>query len=173
MTQEQPRVCSLKTRHALSVLLLAALPLSAAQTMYVHQRAGTKTPLSMTNLKTLTFTGGMLTVTNRDATAKNFALSSMGYLDFSNLQTVQTPLHLRAGIKTYPNPVRDLLNIELQLTNERSAQLEIIGIDGKVVLHTQLSSPISSISVSALPKGMYLCRVQNGQATETSKFMKW
>ena len=155
-----------------SLLLLCALHLSAVQNLNVHPRVGSNTFFIMANVKTLTFGGGTLTVSNRDASTSNFAMAGMGYLNFSDVATSIASSQAMSLLTTYPNPVREVLYINLSVDNIHSALLEIIGVDGKVVLHTYISSPASSISVSSLPKGLYLLRVQNGNTPQITKFIK-
>ena len=155
-----------------SLLLLYTLALSAAQNLNVHPKTGSLTSFTMANVKTLTYGGGNLTLTNRDASSSNFALASMGYLNFSDIATALASVQVKPLLSIYPNPVREVLNINLPLGWEAYAQLEIIDMGGKVVLQELLNSLASSISVSELPKGLYLLRVQNGTQSSNTKFIK-
>ena len=161
----------LKPRQALSFLMLCAVPLSALN-LQVLPKVGSSTSFSLTNVQRLTFAADNLIVTKKDASTSSFPMTSMGYLNFTDVATASEPLHLKSVVKTYPNPVQELLQIEVQLINNQPARLEIVNLDGKVVIRKQLDNPITSISIAGLPKGMYLCRVQNGKETSTAKFIK-
>ena len=173
MTQKKSKIYGVKTRYILFLLLLGSMPLMAVLTLNITSKTGTKTPFPMVNVKTLTFTGGNLTVTKKDATTNSFALTSMGYLNFSDMiLTALAPDTEKSILKIYPNPVRDVLNIDFQLSNKQYDQIEIIDINGKVVFSKQINSCTNSISVSTFPKGMYLCRLQNSTLTTSIKFIK-
>ena len=68
----------------------------------------------------------------------------------------------------YPNPVSTVLNI----TNEDPAQsinhLEIISLEGRVVMKKNTFQ----VDISALPRGMYFCRITSNKQTQTIKFLK-
>ena len=160
----------LRQRHILSFLMVCAVPLSALD-LQLHPKVGSSSKFSMTNVQKITFTGGNLIVTKKDASTNSFALNSMSFLNFTDLAT-ELPLHLKSVFNTYPNPAQELLHIEVQLSENQSAQLEIINLDGKVVVRTLLNNPTNAISIAGLPNGMYLCRVQNGTASSTAKFIK-
>ena len=172
-TSKQPILFGIKFSYISFLLLLSVMPLSAALTLNISQKNGTKTPIPMANVKTLTFTGGNLTVSKKDATTNGFALTSMGYLNFSDMiLTTLAPDTEKGILKIYPNPVRDILNIDFQLSNKQYDQIEIIDINGKIVFFKQINSSTNSISVSTFPKGMYLCRLQNNTLTTSIKFIK-
>lgn len=154
------------------ICLFAITLIAAASNLRVNLKSGASTSFALSNLKTLSFTGGNLVVNSKDVTTSSFALTNMRYLDFSDVATAATSLKARLTLKTYPNPVDEVLNIERQISNEQTAQLEIIGMNGRVVLSSLLNKATSTISVSTLPKGLYFSRVQHGTDMEACKFVE-
>jgi serine protease AprX len=71
----------------------------------------------------------------------------------------------------YPNPVKDVLNIN---TNSFSATttIAIYSALGQKVLGTKIASANGSISVSQLSSGIYFCRITSGTSLTTTKFIK-
>jgi serine protease AprX len=71
----------------------------------------------------------------------------------------------------YPNPVKDVLNIN---TNSFSATttIAIYSALGQKVLGTKIASANGSISVSQLSSGIYFCRITSGTSSTTTKFIK-
>ena len=65
-------------------------------------------------------------------------------------------------IKAYPNPATDVLNIEL---NENIASVSLVGMDGRVVYSSEVSSTTATIDVASLQSGVYYYVV----VTETGK----
>jgi hypothetical protein len=157
---------------AICLLLLCILSLFAATSLRINLKSGSSTSFALSNLKTVCFTGGDMVVNSKDATTSSFALTNMSYLDFSDVPTVVAPLQSSAAFIIYPNPVGEVLNIDMPILNEQKVKLDIIGVDGRIVLSSQLYNGKSTISVSTLPKGLYLCRVQLGVRNESCKFIK-
>jgi len=72
----------------------------------------------------------------------------------------------------YPNPVMDQLYISLA-SAKGNIQVDIINLQGKVVLtQTVAAANQTSINVSNLNKGIYICRVIQGSSVETIKIIK-
>ncbi len=69
----------------------------------------------------------------------------------------------------YPNPTSDKLTIELPA----KSTLDVVDVEGKIILSTLCQQGNTEISVSTLPKGMYFLRAmdKNGRV-KSAKFMK-
>ncbi len=70
----------------------------------------------------------------------------------------------------YPNPVDDILNVEMDV--EEDGTLQIVNILGEVVL-TQTITPqnkIIQINISALPSGTYIIKINAGNFIGNKKF---
>jgi len=70
--------------------------------------------------------------------------------------------------KLYPNPVSNLLNIDLAT----EADMEIISMQGKVVLKKYLPEGLSTIEVSMLSKGVYMLRLSSNESVSVQSFIK-
>lgn len=68
---------------------------------------------------------------------------------------------LAQKISAWPNPVTDVLNLELK--NEQQAQIALYNLQGQKVKQQVLSESRSSLDLSDLPAGAYLIRME-GQA---------
>ena len=71
-------------------------------------------------------------------------------------------------ISVFPNPVRDRLNIVLNVASD----LQIVDISGKTMFSYIGCSENCSIDVSELTPGVYFCRVKNNDNVQTVKFVK-
>ena len=161
----------------LSAVLLFGLGLSGlhAQTMYVKENKGTQTAFTLSNIKKMSFSSGNITVTKTDNTKGVFALNNLRYLNFTDLSTkIEEPLSFQKRmLSVYPNPVRNILNIDLTGTAQVEGTLIIFNFEGKTVLNRQVShAGIFSLDISHLPKGLYLCRYANLTETRTVKIIK-
>lgn len=70
----------------------------------------------------------------------------------------------------YPNPVNDLLTIEL--FDNQEADVEVLNVFGSVVAKTRISATEKSLNLSALSKGIYVVRVSNGESVYTERIVK-
>lgn len=89
----------------------------------------------------------------------------------TNIRTV----HGSTNIKAYPNPMGDLLHIEVGDAKFASGQTTIYSLTGQALLKdvVDLESQRGSIAVSILPSGIYLCQIifENGE-THNLKLIK-
>ena len=84
-------------------------------------------------------------------TVLNITLEYLTKSTFKNDQTV----------KLFPNPVSNVLNIEL----EQAAQLQLYLLDGRKVLSQQLPKGHSTLDVQLLKQGRYIAYVKNRTST--------
>ena len=165
-----------KLRTCVVLLLGFGLQTAQAQTaLFVKQKVGANTPFNLSTLKKLTFGGVNVTVVKNDASTSSFVRANVQYMNFGEYKSTeivpikedQTP-----KLTLFPNPVQDMLSIEIANAGLIPTQIEIVGIDGKVALRSVLHIDNCYISVSSLPKGLYLLRSSNGTCTANMKFIK-
>ena len=146
-----------------------------AQTMYVKQSNGTQTAYALSNVRKMTFSAGNVTVQKTDNTTVEYLLSGMKYLSFQDFTTGINEQQMAAGntLLTYPNPVNDVLKIDLRGTKNQGGSISILTLDGKV-MQTQQTEGTGTVTLnlSQLPQGIYLCRYSSGTETKTVKIIK-
>ena len=71
---------------------------------------------------------------------------------------------LVVDIKLYPNPAKDVVNIDYGKGFEVSS-FEVYGVNGQIVLKGNLSPNTPSIDVSELEKGLYIFKIQTSGGT--------
>ena len=164
-------------RLKISGILLLGLGLTGiqAQTMYVKQSNGTQTDYALSSIRKMTFSGGNATVQKTDNSTGVYGLSSLRYLNFTDLTTgiVEPTMRLgNANLITYPNPVTDLLTIDLTGVTDVGT-ISILSLEGKV-LQTQeyRGASIVKLNLSHLPQGIYLCQYSNATEQKTVKLIK-
>ncbi len=79
-------------------------------------------------------------------------------------QALSAPERLSENIKTYPNPVADILNIE---AGHQVHRIEIFNIEGKRML-AELVNGNSAINLSGLPSGTFILRMFDGANQQIS-----
>jgi hypothetical protein len=77
------------------------------------------------------------------------------------------------NLKVYPNPVNNVLTIQLDNTGKTKSSIEILSVNGKV-LSTQNVSGMETVRLDLghLERGIYICRYRNGETTKTAKIVK-
>ena len=80
------------------------------------------------------------------------------------------PIISKNSLKIYPNPVQNILHIDL---SGKTGVLEICDISGKSVLQKQIRDNNTSIDVSGLDDGIYIVKVLSDNQISTSKIVKY
>lgn len=164
----------------LCVILLLGIAMSylhAQNTLNLKEKSGTLTSFALNNINRLTFASGNMTINKKDGTTSEFALTGIRYLNFSNsTSNEEIRSEENSNLILYPNPAKDQLSVRYESTSSEEVQFQIIDVQGKAVyqqiLCSQTGLNYSTISVVQLKKGLYLCRLINGNKLETGKFIK-
>lgn len=164
-----------------SVFLLFGFGITGVQAqtkLYVNEKSGTQTPFTASSIRTLTFAANQMAVNKTDKSSGTYALSAIRYLSFNDYTTdiPQIGSSQNSKLAVYPNPVAGQLQISFETVKAGNVQFEILDLQGKVLYQQAMSSNAGAnhvtIAVTKLPKGIYLCRVNNGTSIETTKFLK-
>lgn len=76
------------------------------------------------------------------------------------------------AIKIFPNPTQDILNLEYDEITKIEA-LNIFDFQGQLIRSLQVENPISQISISNFPKGVYYLKIETIKGTFIlNKFIK-
>ena len=75
------------------------------------------------------------------------------------------------AIGLHPNPVKDMLRLEIKDTIEVNV-LKIYNTLGQLVMDVPHAKTIRSVDVSALKSGNYFLKIDSNQGSSTLKFMK-
>ena len=145
-----------------------------AQTMFVRPLAGSQTTYPVADIQKLTFDNGNMLVTNKSGANGTYAISGLRYLNFADL-TLQISIPEMATNKfyAYPNPASHMLNIAGSNTLQRVSQIEILSLEGRLLMQQKPANESApQVDISALPQGMYLCKITNGSQQQTLKFLK-
>ncbi|MFT4973986.1 MAG: hypothetical protein ACI9JY_003200, partial [Saprospiraceae bacterium] len=73
------------------------------------------------------------------------------------------------GLKIFPNPVADLLFIEINDLNA-TFQAEILNTQGQILIEKSLQNT-QSIDVADFPKGIYYLKISNEEGVVTKKIV--
>jgi hypothetical protein len=73
-------------------------------------------------------------------------------------------------LQIYPNPAMDRLIVKTAWSG--NSIIQIINLDGKILLETQLDKALTGISTENLTPGIYLIRIIGSKGVATNKFIK-
>ena len=145
-----------------------------AQTMFVRPIAGSQTTYPVADVQKLTFDNGNMLVTNNTGASGSFALSGLRYVSFTDFNLGTTSPELATNkFYAYPNPASHILNISGSNSIQRVSQIEILSLEGRLLMQQKPANESTlQVDISALPQGMYLCKITNGNQQQTLKFLK-
>ena len=75
------------------------------------------------------------------------------------------------NVNTYPNPVQDVLAVQVNAVNRSNVQVDLLSVDGKLISSTTLyqGSTLAHFDTRALYNGTYFVRVGSGKNSVTKK----
>jgi len=81
---------------------------------------------------------------------------------------------LSQNVKVYPNPVRDMMNVEIPKSSSYLINIELYDISGRCVksLETQVYDTHLSLDLSGLADGVYSCKISGSDFIFTTKIIK-
>ena len=159
----------------LGIPKLQAQAQSQAETLFVKEKTGAISGYSLVNIEKISFFPGNLIINQINNDNVVYSLNSLQYLTFSDTTSVAIEKEISTdnGLFVYPNPVTDVLNIDISGTEGTSGIISILSLEGKV-LRTQMieGDGVISLDMSDLIHGFYFCHFQNKEAHKPVKFIK-
>ncbi len=167
-----------KVRWLIVPLITLCLSGLQAQTfLNVGEKSGALTSFALNDLNKLTFTSDKMTVSPKKDNNTDFLILDLRYLNFTSTTSISEINRIgNYGLKLYPNPASEVLQIRYETGNAESVMVQILDIQGKVLYQHYMPNHAGinnfSIPVESLPAGLYLCRLNHGSKHETSRFIK-
>lgn len=159
----------------LSVVLLLGIGLTGlqAQTMYIMENGGEQTSYTLNDIRKLTFEDASVTISKTVGLSTTYEVANLRYFSFDNYTGVLETEPTAFELKSFPNPVNDILNIDLSRAKNIKSTISIFSLEGKLLQTKQITEAgIISFDVSSLPAGMYICRYSNETEVKTVKIIK-
>ncbi|MBA2613367.1 MAG: T9SS type A sorting domain-containing protein [Bacteroidetes bacterium] len=102
-----------------------------------------------------------------------------GTYDIDTLNfTVSAPTDLSSHIRTnhvsniYPNPINDILNVDIDILSSNNSKLQILNNLGQIVREEKIKDAKSQINLSQLQRGIYTLKVFIENEYKTFKVIK-
>ncbi|MEI7596434.1 MAG: T9SS type A sorting domain-containing protein [Bacteroidota bacterium] len=161
----------------LSATLLLGVWLASlqAQTMNVRQTNNIQIGYALNGLKKLTFASGNIIVSKTTGSPDSYPLSGIRYLNFQNITTsIAVDEKQDEVLKLFPNPVSDMLNIQLPENAMKGCVIDILSVEGRLLYSEKINKQEDAfqVNVSMLPQGLYFCRISNPITSQTTRFIK-
>ncbi len=96
----------------------------------------------------------------------NFVIGEEAKAEVSIAEAMESEL----DIEVYPNPTKDVVNVECTMNNVQCSGIEIVDVYGKII--TTVDQTATQINVSGLAAGMYFVRVTTDRGVVTKPFVK-
>jgi len=164
----------LKTTLFVVLVLCLNIGLSA-QNLYVQPiGGGEQEAFAIANKPKITFSQQTMSIATTVATEKNFPLSQVQNLSFVKNQSTSIALNdvLTNQIRLYPNPVEDVLTLEVQIPTQ-GLRYRILDMNGRLINTNVLNSATTLIQMDNYRTGTYIISVdQNGQPIQSFKIVK-
>lgn len=95
----------------------------------------------------------------------------------TTLNTPSSGIIDNLSISVYPNPVKSILNLDINNLSNQSSDLLVIDLDGIILRTIKLNIPISgkireTLDVSDFPTGIYFVQIKGEDKTTTQKIFK-
>ena len=95
-----------------------------------------------------------------------------GWSESISVTTTGIESHLANSIALYPNPAKDIVNVQCTMNNVQCLGVEVIDVYGKVINTINVTENPIRINVSGLANGMYFVRVTTEEGAVTKQFVK-
>ena len=165
-------------KQTLIITILFALGLAAtAQNLYVQPISGEQVAFEIANKPKVTFASRTMTVGVASATPQNFALTEVQNLSFVKKEGDDpgTGIALTVednGIRLYPNPVDDLLTLEVQNPTPGTTY-RIFDVNGALVETGRAPSAQTIIPMGSFRQGVYILTIsRDGQQVQSFRIVK-
>lgn len=90
--------------------------------------------------------------------------------NFTVDQLLSSNSFVESKFRIYPNPVKDILTIENELSSD--TKLTIVDVNGRIVKQFSSNSSLTSINVSDLNSGIYFVNIETNEGKATKKIIK-
>ncbi|MDO9001557.1 MAG: SBBP repeat-containing protein [Bacteroidota bacterium] len=107
-----------------------------------------------------------------------FSLTSNGLSDIFIHKMSQPSVGIKENdlkkiISIYPNPSTKIINVELEILNEKDTKIQILNLLGQVLIEETPTSQNFSFNIQNFPNGLYFLKmISDGNIIETRKIVK-
>jgi hypothetical protein len=78
-----------------------------------------------------------------------------------------------SNLRVFPNPVNNILNVDVNSISVEGATIELVDLSGKTIIHSAVEDIFKEgafqLNVADVENGLYIVRVQSGDQVSTSR----
>ena len=162
----------------LKMVLLIALSgnflLLSAQSTCILLNNGTQECHQLNSISSIRVLNGNLIVNLTQGSNVTYSIQEIQKILFISSTVNQINQTQRSAIRVYPNPVSDVLTVEMAESLRGNGIIEIYSRDGRLIqtLRSTQVNATTQINVSSLSQGVYICRIRTGNQTSSIQFVK-
>ncbi len=165
----------------LSGLFLIAATLSANtnDVLCIYLTDGSVAPVPIESIRNMVVENGEALVIQQPDKNSRIELTLFKNMVFASTPTAIKPLGPVVSpnpLSVYPNPVGEVLHLRYTATGTLDVVIQVLDMNGKVLQGTHIPARNvtgeTQLSVSTLPKGIYLCRIIDGNRLFSATFIK-
>lgn len=79
---------------------------------------------------------------------------------------------LDVSVEVHPNPVRDILRVEIQSSGSQNSRIQLSDLSGSIIFAASTDNPVTEIDLSANASGLYILKVESAEGTVFKKIIK-
>jgi hypothetical protein len=148
---------------------------SLAQDVRMYFKDGSSTAYAVSLIRNMSYSNNQMVILQNDGSLIRIPLSIIQRLEFENEIVSTRPLNpLQFEIKLYPNPAKDVMQIQIPSSFSDNYLIEFAAINGFVVFSGKIPENESIYRwfiPDELPVGVYVCRILTNDAVFSSLFM--
>ena len=161
-----------------SAILISTI--SFSQKIHFHYTDSTQSSYGLEDVRKITFDGDLMNLHLLDGTLYAWNVSTIGHYKYEETALNTQELLNKANawnLAVFPNPTSTNLNVSFNLPKVDDMSIALYDLQGKVVLDKQLGTKATgkhqeAINISAIPNGVYVCRISGKQNSITKQIIK-
>jgi len=155
------------------MLFITVCPAVQSQILHIKSFGPSVDSLPVNAIKKITFSSGQLIAELSENKTINLDLANLRFMSCSSEYANESCCQNIFDVNAFPNPVNDLLNIQIQEPGD--ADIRLFTSQGQLVDAPTLKydSCHYQIDVSPLRRGCYFCAVRTASGLSTLKFVKF
>ena len=164
-----------KNKVKLLILAIFCYTSLQSQNLNLIEISGTQTPLTISNIRSLSFVSGNLNINLKIGIPFSKALNVIRSINFVSPTGIINQSQVSNSLQLFPNPTHNILNIGYQTDEITKIDLKIISIDGRVMYTDILRDKsvfIHKIDISSWQRGLYIVILNNGKTVISEKIIK-
>ena len=154
--------------------------ISFSQEVHFKYKNSSQSSYGLEDVRKITFEGDVMNLHLLDGTLYAWNVSTIGHYKYEEtaLNTQEFLNKANAwNLSVFPNPTSTNLNVSFNLPKADEMSIALYDFQGKIVLEKQLGTKAMGkyqelFNISALPNGVYVCRISGVHNSITKQIIK-